>query len=357
MALVWEHLTDTERAQIGAWAIRVFMDDRTQTQNQGEVVDDAGNVIRDETQGGGSLLDERAGPNHKAIYAGNFLRIGVVLRESDPVRGEEVFQWGLYYQDVNLPTWIRENGPDEPVGEKNGYPYPPEPDQNGWNTLDLISQQWYLSLDSNPEYGTNFLGGLTVDFLIADTSRDITHGMFTEEAVCQNVLVAWNNGVNIREHRIGGAGDLQAKWLNEATDEAWENHGGDWGSLDGSSWLPSDWAEKGLGTRGGSSTGGSTGPSAPTFDAGGTGLVGGGWYICHWIFAGQIGYDLPELDRLVRRFRGVPNNEGGTSGDRGPNGPAAGTATCNGGNTTMNGSPYRWGPFLFTVADDIPVPV
>ena len=355
-ALLWPHLSDEERAAVGRWAIDVFMDGRTESQNKGAVYNDAGEVIRDDTQGGGSLLDERAGPNHQAIYAGCFLRIGLILRETDPERGDAVWSWGLDYHAARLPTWIRENGPNEPVSESNGYPYPPAPDRNGWDTLDLLSQQWFLSLDENDTYGTNFLGGLTKDGLIADTSRDGAHAMFTLEAVGQNILVAHNNGVDIRAPRVGRAGEVQGKWANEATDECWGAHGGNWSALDGTGWLPSEWAEKGLGTRGGSSTGGGSSPSAPTFDAGGAGYVGGGWYVCHWIYHGQLGHPMPELTRVVERFRGVPDNEGGHAGARGPDGPSAGTATPNGSQTTPNGSPYAWGPFLFTVAPGVPVP-
>lgn len=348
VALVWDHFSDEEKALIGQWLRNVFMDGRNQTQNQGPVYDDAGNVIRPsgpEGQGGGSLLDERSGPNHQAIYASDFLAIGAILRETDPVNGQEIIDWGIRYFDVHMPTFIRENGPDEPVSPTNGAPYPPPPDEAGWDTLDLLSQAWWLSLERNELYETNFLGGLLVDFLIADISRDVAHAMFTMDALGQCIEMAHNLGIELPKFaRVAGAIELAAKWLNEAHVECWNKHSGNWSSLDGTGWLPSLWAQHGIGTRGGSSTGGSTSPSAPTFDLNGAGSVGGGWNICRHAFPDE---DMPELDLLLERWSGVPNDAGGHAGTRGKDGPAGGVAVMNGSNTTPNGSPYCWGAFLF----------
>lgn len=351
--LLWPHMSDMQRAQVADWLYVVFMDSRTTTQNRGTVLAEDGSVLRPNTQGGGSLLDVRSGPNFQAIFATARLSLGLVIRQVDEDIGQAIVDNAMTYFHDRQPCWARLNGPDEPVSPTFGAPYPPPPDANGYDTMELLSQGWYLSLAANPTYGDNFLGGLAVDGLIADIGRDGGHGMFTGEAFTQFLVIARNNGYyNLDVHRFAVAMEKSAKWLNEAADECWLHYGGNWTTFDASTWLPSQWADHGIGTRGGPSTGGSTTPGAPSFDCNGAGSVGGGWYIAYWLFVDQLGMNMPELERFVKRVRGVPNADGGHDGVRGPDGPAAGAATVNSAATTNNGSPYMWGPLLWTPLDE-----
>jgi hypothetical protein len=259
MALMWDSVTPEVHQRWRAWLVKVGMDNNADTQRGGTVYDGmTGEAVRGKesdqplmnasAQVGGSLLDYTGGANWQVGF--DYAKLCIALVCDEPA----ILAAVLDRFESDWPAAVYLAGDEHPTLGP-GWPWPPSPPPEGaFSQYDDPDEMAYYWQFANASVATWFAG------LLEELGRDMSHtGMILAPAALFMILLA-NNGLTVEPEwfeRLVAGSDVFAGVEREAVEQAHAQHGGNFGALESSGWLPTmehtgvgaSWSALHLGTR------------------------------------------------------------------------------------------------------------